>query len=255
MNGVVIFEGFDLVLLEVASALLPLVAVFIIFQLFFLHLPRERVVQILFGVAITFVGLSLFLQGVNVGFLPTGASIGQQFGQLSNSWIIIPIGIALGFVITIAEPAVRVLNYEVEDVSGGYVPQKVMLYTICVGVSLAIGIAMVKILYGIPLLYIVIPGYLLGLILILRSSPTFISVAFDSGSVATGPLTVTFMMAMTVGIASGIDGRDPLLDGFGMISLVALAPILSVLILGVLFKGGNSDDENEQGPSLDSHDN
>lgn len=245
MSDIIIFKGFDHVLIEVAVALLPLVVIFLIFQFFFLQMPREKLKQILTGMAISFVGLSLFLQGVHVGFFPTGGSLGEQLGNLPYNWIVIPIGILLGFVATIAEPAVRILNYEVEKVSGGYIPQKVMLYTISIGVALSVGLAMARVVYGLPLLYILIPGYLLALALIYFSSPTFVSVAFDSGGVATGPMTVTFIMAMTVGVASGIEGRNPLLDGFGMIALVALAPILSVLILGILYGGGNTDDESE----------
>lgn len=244
MNNIIIFQGFAHVLLEVAEALLPLLIIFIIFQIFFVKLPLEKLTQIFSGMLLAFLGLALFLQGVQVGFLPTGTAMGEQLGQLPYNWIIIPIGVVLGFVATVAEPAVRILNYEVEKVSGGYIPQRIMLYTLCVGVGLSIGLAMVRVLYGIPLWYILIPGYLVALGLIRFSSPTFVSVAFDSGGVATGPMTVTFIMAMAVGVASGIEGRNPLLDGFGMIALVALAPILCVLILGLIYgRGSAADDE------------
>nr|WP_315988428.1 DUF1538 domain-containing protein [Desulforamulus aquiferis] len=152
--------------------------------------------------------------------------MGEQLGKLDNNWLAIPVGIILGFVATIAEPAVRILNYEVEKVSGGYVPQRVMLLTISIGVAISVGVAMARVVYGIPLLYILFPGYLLALALIRYSSQTFVAVAFDSGGVATGPMTVTFIMAMAVGVAAGTEGRNPMIEGFGMISLVALAPIL-----------------------------
>ena len=244
MNELVIFNGFSHVFFEVTMALSPLVVVFLIFKFIFLDISFEKVVTILKGMGLSLVGLSLFLQGVHVGFLPTGTLLGEQIANMDYLWLAIPIGIMLGFVATIAEPAVRILNYQVEEVSGGYVTKNVMLITISIGVALSVGLAMARVIYGIPLLYILFPGYILALILIRYSPSTFVSVAFDSGGVATGPMTVTFIMAMTVGLASGIEGRDPLVQGFGMISMVALAPILAVLILGIIF--GRRDPENDE---------
>lgn len=246
MNNLIVFYGFGHVVMEVLNAFLPLLVIFLVFQLLYLKLPREMLIQICSGMFLAFVGLALFLQGVQVGFLPTGGSMGEHLGKLSYNWIIIPIGLLLGLVVTIAEPAVRILNYQVEKVSGGYVSQRTMLYALSIGVSVSVAIAMIRIIYGIPLLYILLPGYLLALVLTRFSSPTFVSVAFDSGGVATGPMTVTFVMALAVGAAAGIEGRDPLLDGFGMIALVALAPILSVLVLGLIYgrRSAEAEDEN-----------
>jgi len=154
---------------------------------------------------------------------------------LRHNWIMIPIGFLLGFVATFAEPAVRILNLEVERVSSGSIPQKVLLYTLSIGVAFSIALSMLRILTGWPLYYFIVPGYLVALLLLRYSSPTFTAVAFDSGGVTTGPMTVTFILAIAVGAASVIEGRDPLLDGFGMIAMVALAPILSVLVLGLVF--------------------
>lgn len=140
------------------------------------------------------------------------------------------------FVATFAEPAVRILNTQVEKVSSGYISERMMLYTLSIGVACSIALSMFRILSGFPLWYVIIPGYLLVMILMFFSTNTFIAIAFDSGGVATGPMTVTFILAIAVGIASVIEGRDPLMDGFGMIALVALAPILSVLILGLIFE-------------------
>lgn len=155
----------------------------------------------------------------------------------------IPVGFVLGFVATFAEPAVRILNHEVEKVSGGYISQRVLLFTLSIGVGISIALSMVRILVGIPLWYFIIPGYLAALVMMRFSSRTFTSVAFDSGGVATGPMTVTFILAMAVGIAGTVEGRDPLLDGFGMIAMVALAPILAVLTLGLLY--GREEKKNE----------
>lgn len=226
-----------------AFALAPLVLVIIVFQFLLLKLALVQLKKIFIGITLSFLGLSLFLQGVRVGFLPVAGMLGEQLGGMKHIWLAIPVGILLGFVATIAEPAVRILNYEVEKVSGGFITQTVMLVTISLGVAFSVGIAMARVIYGIPLIWILLPGYVLALLLAKFSPPNFVPVAFDSGGVATGPMTVTFLMAMTVGVASGIEGRDPLLDGFGMISLVALAPILSVLILGIIFGGRDFNNE------------
>mgnify|MGYP005750778427 FL=1 len=231
----VVFEGFSHVLLEVTFALVPLIIFFLFFQLVYLKLPMKKLMNIGVGIIFTFIGLALFLQGVHVGFLPVGEMMGEKLGSLSNTWILLPVGFALGFVATFAEPAVRILNKEVEKVSGGYIPQKVLLYTLSIGVGISIALSMWRIIAGIPLLYFVIPGYLIALVMVFFSTNTFTSVAFDSGGVATGPMTVTFILALAVGVASVTEGRDPLMDGFGLIALVALAPIISVMTLGLLY--------------------
>ncbi len=239
-----VFYGFGDVLMEVGLALTPLILFFLFFQLWMLKLPWKRCWDIIVGLLLAFTGLALFLQGVHVGFLPVGREIGDIVGEWDSLWILIPVGFLLGFVATFAEPAVRVLNHEVDKVSGGYIPQKLMLYTLSTGVAISIALAMARIIYGIPLWYLIGPGYGLALLLTLFSTETFTSIAFDAGGVATGPMTVTFILAIALGFAETLDGRDPLLDGFGMIALVALAPILTVLTLGLLYqlKESGSDD-------------
>lgn len=245
MKDLVIFEGFLHVIQEVAIALMPLVVMLFICQ-FLLRLPWDEIRNILMGIFLSFVGLSLFLQGVGIGFMPTGLSIGEYLGKVDYNWVVIPIGLLLGLVTAVAEPAVRVLVHEVEEVSGGFVSQRMMLCALAIGVAVSVGLAMARIIYGIPLMYILIPGYTIALIMMRYTSSTFLSVAFDSGGVATGPMTDTFILALSVGVATGIEGRDPLLDGFGLIALVALAPILSVLLLGVFLGGEKTiDDEKE----------
>ncbi|MFH7326716.1 DUF1538 domain-containing protein [Desulfurivibrio sp. C05AmB] len=230
-----VFAGFGHVMLEVGVALVPLLAFFLFFQFFVLRLPAAQLLNILKGLVPTFFGLALFLQGVKIGFFPVGTEMGAKLAELHHNWLLIPVGFLLGFVATFAEPAVRILNLEVEKTSSGSIPQKVMLYTLSIGVAVSIAVSMARMLLGIPLWYIIIPGYLIALILIRYSRQNFTAIAFDSGGVATGPMTVTFIMAVSVGAAGVLEGRDPLLDGFGMITLVALAPILAVLILGLLF--------------------
>jgi hypothetical protein len=231
-----VFEGFSHVLLEVGIALLPLLGFFLFFQLLVLRLPASQFIKILKGVAPTLLGLSLFLQGVKVGFFPVGTEMGGALTAIEHNWLLIPIGFLLGLGATFAEPAVRILNLEVEKASSGAIPQRIMLYSLSLGVALAVALSMTRILFGVPLWYFIIPGYLLALLLIRPAGKMFTSIAFDSGGVATGPMTVTFIMAVSVGAAAGMEGRNPLLDGFGMIALVALAPIISVLVLGFLYK-------------------
>lgn len=247
MSDVKVFYGFSHVLLEVAYALVPLIILFLFIQAVFLKLPKEKLVNLFKGVILTYIGLSLFLQGVHVGFLPFGQAMGEALASKTYNWSIIPFGFLMGFVATFAEPAVRILNYEVEKVSSGYIPRQIMLYTLSFGVGLAIALSMARILLGFPLWYVVLPGYLIALTLIFFSNSTFVSIAFDSGGVATGPMTVTFVMAVAIGVASTIEGRDPLLDGFGMIALVALAPILSVLVLGFIYGRKEQEDEDHRG--------
>ncbi|MFC0472990.1 DUF1538 domain-containing protein [Halalkalibacter kiskunsagensis] len=241
--NIIIFQGFGEVLLEVAMALLPLLIFFLVFQFMFLKLEKEKLLNIAKGMILSFCGLTLFLQGVHVGFFPAGEIMGENLGKMSSNWLLIPIGFVLGFVATFAEPAVRILNEQVEKVSGGYISEKVMLYTLSIGVGISIALSMLRILIGFPLWYFIIPGYMIVIFMTFLSSNRFTSIAFDSGGVATGPMTVTFILAIAVGVASVTEGRDPLMDGFGMIALVALTPILSVLILGVMYekKGGKKE--------------
>ncbi|MEX2573825.1 MAG: DUF1538 domain-containing protein [Balneolaceae bacterium] len=231
-----VFYGFGDVLAEVALALIPLVLFFLFFQFYMLKLPWKRVSDIMIGIVLTFAGLALFLQGVHVGFLPVGREIGDIAGGWEHKWILIPTGFLLGFVATFAEPAVKILNHEVDKVSGGYIPKKLMLYTLSTGVAISIAVAMARIIYGIPLWYFIAPGYVLALVITLFSTETFTAIAFDAGGVATGPMTVTFILAIALGFSESLEGRDPLVDGFGMIALVALAPILTVLSLGLLYR-------------------
>jgi len=182
------------------------------------------------------VGLLLFLQGVHVGFLPTGEAIGEVLGKIAWRWLLIPFGFFIGFLTTWTEPAVRILCDQVEKASAAVIRKYVVLYAICSGVALFVGLGMAKIIFGIPLLYIVVPGYIVALVLLWFSDKEFLSIAFDAGGVATGPMAVTFLMAIAIGVSSTIEGRDPAIHGFGLIALIALAPILSVMALGFLFR-------------------
>ncbi|CAM3976057.1 DUF1538 domain-containing protein [Alkalicoccus chagannorensis] len=230
-------EDIGHVIYEVAMAVIPLLLFFLVFQFFFLKLEKEKLLNIFVGLLFTFAGLVLFLQGVEVGFFPAGEAIGEILGERENTMIMLPaLGFLFGLVATFAEPAIRILNHEVEKVTAGSISKNVMLITLSLGVGGAIALSLFRITAGFPLWYLILPGYILAFALVFISSDRFISIAFDAGGVATGPMTVTFIMAINVGVASVTEGRDPLLDGFGMIALVALTPILAVLILGLIFQ-------------------
>jgi len=253
-----IFQDFDEVLLEVLTALSPILVMFLIFLLVY-KLPREMLLTLLKGVLLAFTGLALFLQGVKAGFMPVGTEMGTILGELPYRWVLIPLGFILGFLATMAEPAVRILSNQVEENSSGYIKSNLILYTLCLAVGIFIALGMTRIVYGIPFYYIIIPGYLLAIILMLFSKPSFTAIAFDSGGVATGPMTVTFIMALAVGAADTIEGRDAVIDGFGLIALVALAPIIMVMLLGFIYPGEEPENdieglEEEPGTGNGNHD-
>jgi len=231
-----IWDGFGHTLLGIIEALAPLLVLFIIFQLTVLKLPRSYIFNLIKGSLLAIVGLALFLQGVHIGFFPAGRAIGEILGSIRFQWLLIPFGFMMGFLATWGEPAVRILSEQVEEASAGSIRKMIVLYTISGGVALFIALGMAKIVYGIPLLWIIIPGYLLAIGMLWFSDKSVIAIAFDAGGVATGPMAVTFLMAIAVGIASSIEGRDPVIDGFGLIALIALAPILTIMVLGLIIR-------------------
>lgn len=242
MIAAAFLAGIGQVALEVVQALLPLVIFFSVFQVLYLKLPRVYVVNLAKGILLASLGMVLFLQGVNVAFLPAGREIGEALAAFDQRWLLIPFGFFLGFLATYAEPAVRVLGYQVEESSSGYIGESLILYTLSLAVAVSVSLGMGRLVYGIPLLWLLIPGYLLVIVLLLFTDKEFVGIAFDSGSVATGPMAVTFLLSLAVGVAAGIEGRNPVVDGFGLIALIALAPILSVLMLGILYRRTRGED-------------
>lgn len=234
MSGLVEFIDFRHVLSEVLIAIGPLVAFFIFFQVVYLKLSREYVINLFKGVILTVAGLTLFLQGVHVGFMPVGTEMGEIMNSFERLWILMPIGFVLGVVATFAEPAVRILCVNVEKASAGSIGVNFLLSILSIGVGFFIALGMAKIIYGIPIYYIIIPGYISALILMKFCEQSFIAIAFDAGGVATGPMTVTFVMAIALGLAEAMEGRSAVQDGFGLIALVAMAPILSVMMVGAV---------------------
>lgn len=218
----------------VTIAVTPLVLLFLLFQVFLLRLPLKQVADVLKGVLIAAAGLFLFLVGVGIAFLPFGRAVGEALGALEHTWLFAAIGVLLGFLTAWGEPAVRVLADQVEDASNGSIRSTMVLLAICMGVAVWVGIGMLRISHGIPLLWLLVPGYGLVLLLMGFSSREFVAIAADAGGVATGPLANSFLLALALGASSSAGGQDPILDGFGRVSLIALAPIMSVMALGLL---------------------
>jgi hypothetical protein len=221
---------------SVALAVLPLAVLFFVFQVLFLKLPPREVSRIVTGTLMASAGLFLFLLGVNLGFLPFGRAIGEAIGSLPQKWLLVPFGMVLGFVTTWGEPAVRILAGQVEEASTGSIRQTLVLWTVCLGVALAVGLGMLRIGYGIPLLYLLVPGYLFVIAMLRWTEQRFVAVAIDAGGVATGPLANTFLLALALGASAAAGNQDPLVQGLGLVALIALAPLVSVMMLGLIVR-------------------
>ena len=222
------------VVLDVLQALLPVIAFFLLFQYLYIKYPWVTLKRILFGVAITGLGMVLFLGGVFLGFMPIARSMGEYLALNYDNWVIISFGFLMGFLATYAEPAVRVLCKQVETSSGGFISSKLILWTLSFGVAALVALGMARILYDIDFRTIIVIGYSLALLMMFFSEAQYVAIAFDAGGVATGPMAVSIIMTMAVGLASGAEGGNPLVDGFGIIALIALAPILFISALGVI---------------------
>ena len=220
-------------LADVALALLPVVLFFLVFQILFLRLSRKRLLKMGVGLLYTFIGLVLFLTGVNVGFLPAGYTLGSRLGATAAGWII-PIGMVVGFFVVMAEPAVHVLNKQVEEITVGAISQRAMLLSLSVGVAVSIGIAMLRVVTGVSIWYFLLGGYAVALTLSFFVPKIFTAVAFDSGGVASGPMTAAFMLPFAMGACDALGGNI-LTDAFGLVAMVAMTPLITIQLLGVLY--------------------
>ena len=224
---------------EALISIAPLFALFIIFQLLLLKMTKRQVIRIIIGFIYAFIGLTIFLIGVKGGFSQAGAELGEKLGKLAvnrgGAWylLLIGTGLLLGAIIVCAEPAVWVLSEQVEQVSGGTIKRKVLLIFLSVGTAIAIGLSMWRAVAGFNLKYILIPGYALAMLLMIFCPSLFSGIAFDSGGVASGPLTSTFVLSFTLGAAASGKGGN---DSFGVIALVAMMPLLAIQIMGIIFK-------------------
>lgn len=219
---------------EVSTALAPLLAMFIVFQLFLIKMPRRQVIRMSAGLVYTYIGLILFFVGVQGGFMPAGRILGASLAGFGSEGIIILTGLVLGAVVVCAEPAVWVLNEQIEEVSGGHIKKRIMLFSLSSGVAVAVALSMARVVFGISLWWLLIPGYTLALGLTRFCPQMFTAIAFDSGGVASGPMASTFILAFTLGASQALGG-NPITDAFGVIAMIAMMPLITIQVLGILF--------------------
>ena len=229
------FKGFVEHAADVAIALLPIIAFTVLFQLFTNAYTGRQLVRIGVGVLYTFVGLVIFLTGANIGFLPVGYAIGETLGTLASGAFLIPLAMLLGFFIVTAEPAVHVLNKQVEQITAGAIPAKAVRLSLSIGVASALGLSMLRILTGISIMWILVPGYIISLALSFLVPRIFTGIAFDSGGVASGAMMSGFVLPMALG-ACGAIGGNIMTDAFGCVAFSAMTPIISIQISGLIFK-------------------
>lgn len=218
---------------EIGIALLPIILVFLVFQFVSLHLPQAPFTRIVVGLLMTLGGLMLFLTGVNVGFSALGRMLGQRLAEPQWRFLLIPLSMLMGWFIINAEPAVHVLNKQVEELSAGAISSKAMGFSLSIAIALAMGMSMLRALTGISILWFVVPGYLISLTLSFFVPNTFTAIAFDSGGVASGPLTAAFMLPFAMGAVSAMGG-NVMTDAFGLVALVAMMPLITVQIMGII---------------------
>lgn len=225
------------ILRESFLALLPLLVILLVLQNVTFKMNKKALKKMLKGFTYAFIGLLLFLVGVNAGFMEVGSELGHILASFDNKIYVIVIGFIIGVVTIMAEPAVYVLTHQIEDVTSGYVKRKAVLIPLSIGVGFAVALSIIRILVPqIQLWHYILPGYLIAISLTFFVPKLFVGIAFDAGGVATGPMTATFILAFTNGAADEFQGANVLIDGFGMIALVALIPIITLEILGLVYR-------------------
>jgi len=220
---------------EIGIALAPIIIFFLVFQVVLLKLEKRTMIRILVGLLYTYVGLSLFLTGVNVGFSPAGTYLGRTLSGLEFNWIIVPLGMLIGYFIVKAEPAIYVLMRQVEEITDGAIPGTALQTSLCLGVAVSVGLAMLRVLYGIPVMTFLIPGYAIAILLSFVVPRIFTAIAFDSGGVASGPMTATFLLPFAIGACETVGG-NVVADAFGVVAMVAMTPLITIQILGVAYR-------------------
>lgn len=226
-----IFETLLDTLVEVLLALGLIVIFFVILQILILHLPKKRLIQITVGMLYTLAGLVLFLTAVKVGFMPIGYSLGADMAQ--SPLLLAIFSFVIGLVVVLAEPAVHVLNKQVEEITEGTVSRRSMMIALSIGVGLSICLSIIRIIFGFSILYYLIPGYAISLGLSFFVPGLYTAIAFDSGGVASGPLTSSFILPFAVGACFTIGGAEAILtNAFGIVAMVAMAPLITIQLLG-----------------------
>jgi hypothetical protein len=231
------FNVLPTIMYEVFLALLPLIVVFLVFQKISFKLDKRGFRKILKGFVYAFTGLVFFLVGVNAGFMEVGTTVGYVLASLDNKFYLLTVGFLIGLVTILAEPAVHVLTHQIEEVTSGSVKRKAVLGALSIGVGFSVALSMIRILIpGVQLWHYLLPGYVISIIMTYFVPKLFVGIAFDSGGVASGPMTATFILALAQGAAEQIEGANVLIDGFGIIAMVALTPLITLQILGLIFK-------------------
>ncbi len=228
------FVEFPVYIEEIALSLLPIVVFYGIFQCVAADKNKRSIIKIVIGLIYTYIGLVIFLTGVNVGFMPAGNYLGQTIAGLSYSWIIVPIGMLIGYFIVLAEPAVFVLTKQVEEMTSGAISATAMGTSLSVGVATSVGLALIRVLSGISILWFLVPGYFIALLLTFFVPKIFTAIAFDSGGVASGPMTATFLLPFAMGACEALGGNI-ITDAFGIVAMVAMTPLITIQIMGLIF--------------------
>lgn len=221
--------------LDVLTAIAPIAGLFLIFQIATRRFGFHQILRIVAGLIYTYLGLVFFLTGVNVGFSPAGQLIGTSLAESATPWLLIPVGMIMGWFIVKAEPAVQVLTRQVEEVSNGSISHRSMGMALSIGIAVSVGLAMVRILTGISILWFLVPGYVISLLLTFFVPQIYTGIAFDSGGVASGPMTATFLLPMAMGACEALGG-NVMTDAFGIVAMVAMTPLVTIQLLGVYSK-------------------
>ncbi len=232
--GAEYLQALPVYLKEMAVALAPIIAIFLLFQIVSFRMNKKNFFKILIGILYTYVGLVLFLTGVNVGFSPLSAELGRVLMSGWTQYLLIPLAMLMGWFIISAEPAVFVLEKQIEEVSAGAIPGKAIKIGLSIAIAIAMGLSMVRVLTGISILWFVVPGYAIALILMFFVPDIFTAIAFDSGGVASGPMTATFMLQFFIGVCDA-RGGVVLTDAFGLVAMVAMMPLITIQLLGVVY--------------------
>lgn len=228
-------NGFRIFAKEVGMALLPIVIIFLVLNAARLKLPKSQLLKISVGLLYTVVGLTIFLVGVNIGFMPVGTYLGNAIASLPYRWIIIPISLLLGLFIVMAEPAVYLLNRQVEEITNGAISKRMMMLGLSMGVGIALVLSMVRMMKGFSVWFILLPGYLVALVLTFFVPEIFTAIAFDSGGVASGTMAAAFLLPFAMGACKALGG-NVMTDAFGIIAMVAMMPLVTLQGIGLLYK-------------------
>ncbi len=228
-------KGVKEILSEVLQSIIPIVIVISLIQLFVIRTPIGLFWQFMAGAVMVTAGLFLFLVGVRVSLLPIGEMVGSEFTSRGSLAFLLIASFVFGFVITVAEPDVRVLAHQVDIASRGAIESNLLIVAVALGVGFFVSLAILRILLGIPIFYLLGIGYILIVVLSFFTPPDFVAISFDAGGVTTGPMAVPFILALGVGATSVLGGKSTVSDTFGLIGLASIGPVLGVMILGVIF--------------------